>query len=189
MPNLNRSSLLRGVVPCGLTLLAGLWSAQAFAMRDCTLTFADSIVDFGAMRPSGNEPTLKPSPQRRTYSAVCPEAAQMSLGFRGLAAGASALQFGDKGTYTARVVSARLDGETVQVARLAGVAQPPSEPGSAELALLPADVFAPVNGQQLLKGKRLDVTLEIAPSISVDAVQINQQVNLNSTVQLELTTP
>jgi hypothetical protein len=50
-------------------------------------------------------------------------------------------------------------------------------------------VFAPASGRRLLSGKRLDITLEIAPVIPADAVRINAPVTLDATAQLQLVTP
>jgi hypothetical protein len=188
MPNAILSKILRLALPLALPALAGLCGNPAVAAQDCTLTWFDSTVDFGAMHPpSGStEREFKPSPMRRSFAAACPEASQMSLVFQGQAKGANTMQFGEKGAYAVRVVSARLDGETVQMARLQAAGMPPAEAPSGDLTLLPSDVFAPVNGQQLLSGKRLDVTLEIAPVIPADAVRINQQVELNATAQFRL---
>jgi hypothetical protein len=188
MPNAILPKISRLVLPLGFTAVAGLCGNHAIAAQSCTLTWFDSTVDFGAMRPppGSSEREFKPSPMRRSLTAACADASQMSLMFQGQAKGADTMQFGEKGAYAVRVVSARLDGEIVQMARLPAAGMPPAEASSGDLTLLPSDVFAPVNGQQLLSGKRLDVTLEIAPVIPADAVRINQKVELNATAQLRL---
>jgi hypothetical protein len=188
MASIISSKFYRLVLPLALPALAGLYGNHAAAAGTCTLTWFDSVVDFGAMRPppGSQEKEFKPSPMRRSFAAACPEPAQMSVVFQGQPKGSNSMQFGEKGSYAVRVVSARLDGETVQMARLLAAGMPPSEAPSGDLALLPSDVFAPVNGQQLLSGKRLDVTLEIAPVIPADAIRINQKVELDATAQLRL---
>jgi hypothetical protein len=191
MPSPTRASVLRVVLPLGLPLLIGFWGGPAAAAPGCTLTSFDPLIDFGAMRPSAGsgETEIKPSPQRRTFSAVCPDATQMSLVFQGDARGAAEMRFGERGAYGIRVASARLDGAAVQMARLPAPEQPPAEESSGELTLLPSDVFAPASGRQLLSGKRLDITLEIAPVIPADAVRVNAPVTLDATAQLRLVTP
>ena len=190
MASPTRSSYLRFALPLGLPLLAGLWGGPAAAAPACTLTSFDSVVDFGTIRPSpGSETEIKPSPQRRTITAICPDPTQMSVVFHGQTDDASDLRFGPRGRYAARTVLARLDGEIVQLARLPAAGQPPAEDAAGELKLLPSDVFAPASGRQLLSGKRLDVTLEIAPVVPVDAIRINESVNLDATAQLQLVTP
>jgi hypothetical protein len=186
MFSLNSRSMLRVSLPLAVTTLAALGSGPATAAPSCTLTSFDSTIDFGEMRLSGNEKDIKPDPLRRTFVAACSEAAQMNLVFNAPAKGASTMQFGDKGAYGAHVVSARLDGDMVQMARLQAAGASPSEAPSGDLTLLPSDVFAPAVGQRLLSGQRLEITLEIAPQIPADAVRINQQVKLNATAQLQL---
>jgi len=191
MLNSVSSVFLRAVMPLGLPLLIGLASGQAAAEPRCTLTSFDPVVDFGAMRsPAGSgETQIKPSPQRRTFSAVCRESTQMSVVFEAPAHGANDMRFGERGTYAARVTSARLDGEAVAIARLPAAGQPSVAEASSELALSPADVFAPASGRQLLSGKRLDFIVEIAPVIPADAVRINEPVGLDATAELRLVTP
>ncbi|TKC90882.1 hypothetical protein FAZ69_05760 [Trinickia terrae] len=191
MPSMNRALFVRFALPFALPVLAGLGAPEALAAPGCTLTSFDSVVDFGAMRPTstGGATEFRPSPMRRTLSATCPDAAQMSVGFQGQVKDASQLKFGDKGAYTVRVTSARLDGETVQLARLQSAGAPPTAAPSGDLTLQPSDLFAPVSGQQLLSGKHLDITLEIAPVIPMDAVRINQEVALDAIMKLQLITP
>jgi hypothetical protein len=156
---------------------------------DCTTLLSDATVDFGTMRPGNGKDAsrIHPSPARRIYTATCKAPTQMNLVFRATAAGADdALQFGDTGTYSVRVLDARLDGTPVQLARLSAIGQPPGEAAATELVLKPNDIVAPVNGQQLLTGTRLDVTLQVAVSIPADAVRIAQQVTLNAASQITL---
>lgn len=161
----------------------------AASAADCTTLFSDSTVDFGMMRPGNGKDAnqIRPSPARRIYTAACKAPAQMNLVFRAASAGADdALQFGDTGAYSVRVLDARLDGAAVQLARLSAIGQPPGDAPAAELVLKPNDIIAPVNGQQLLIGKRLDVTLQVVASIPADAVRIAQQVTLNAASQITL---
>jgi hypothetical protein len=137
MPSPTRTSVLRAVLPLGLPLLIALWGGPAAAAPGCTLTSFDPVIDFGAIRPSaGSGATeIKPSPQRRTFSAVCPDATQMSLVFQGEPRGAAGMRFGERGAYGIRVASARLDGAVVQMAHLPAPGQPPAEEPSGELTL------------------------------------------------------
>ncbi|MGV2292045.1 hypothetical protein AAHK20_25265 [Trinickia sp. YCB016] len=188
MPSMNRALFIRCALSLALPALAGLATSKAIAAPECVLTAFDSVIDFGAIHPPpGNrEKSFKPAPMQRTFSAICPEAAQMNVVFQGRAKSADQLQFGNNASYTVRVMSARLDGETVQMAHLQAAGAPPQGAPSGDLTLLPSDLFAPVSGQQLLSGRHLDFTLEIAPVIPVDTMHLNQQVNLDATGQLQL---
>lgn len=162
--------------------------ASALA-ADCTTLFSDATVDFGAMRPGVGKDAghIRPSPTRRLYSAICKAPAQMNLVFRATPAGTDdTLKFGESGTYSVRVVEARLDGTPVQLARLTAVGQPPSDAATGDLVLKANDVVAPVNGQELLRGSRLDVTLQVSASVPADAVRIAQQVTFNAASQFTL---
>ncbi|WP_296224482.1 hypothetical protein [Ralstonia sp. UBA689] len=161
----------------------------AASAADCTTLFSDATVDFGMMRPGTGKDAgqIRPSAARRIYTATCKAPTQMNLVFRATAAGAEGLlQFGHAGTYSVRVLDARLDGTPVQLARLSTVGLPPSEAPTAELVLKPNDIVAPVNGQQLLTGTRLDVTLQVSVNVPADAVRIAQQVTLNAASQITL---
>jgi len=165
------------------------YGGAAASAADCTSLFPDASVDFGTMRPGTgkNAGHIRPSPARRLYSATCKAPAQMNLVFRAAPASAEGgLQFGDKGTYSVRVLDARLDGNPVQLARLSAAGQPPSEAATAELVLKPNDIIAPANGQQLLTGSRLDVTLQVSANVPANAVRIAQEVTLNAAPQITL---
>jgi hypothetical protein len=162
------------------------------AHAECKATLSDPTVDFGAMRPGAGADAnqIKASPQSRVYSVVCGAPVQMNLIFRGTpsAVAPDTLQFGDAGTYVVRVASARLDGNPVQLARLAAVGQAPGQAATSDLTLQPADVVAPANGQQLLSGSRLDLTLQVSARIPANAVRIAQEVKLNAIGQLTMET-
>lgn len=191
MPNLIRLPFTCALASLAMATALASWSVPAAAMSGCTLTSFDSVVDFGTMRPParGGDSRIKPSPQRRTFAAVCPAATRMSLVFEGEPKGAAEMRFGAGGAYTVRVMNARLDGAPVQLAHLSGVGQMPVTESSGELDLLPSDVFAPAAGRQPLSGKRLFVTLEFSPVIPVDAVRISETVKLDATAHLRLATP
>jgi len=161
----------------------------AASAADCTALFSDATVDFGTMRPGNGKDAnkIRPSPAQRIYTATCKVPAQMNLVFRAASTGADdALQFGDTGKYSVRVLDARLDGAPVQLVRLPAIGQPPSEAPAAALVLKANDIVAPASGQQLLKGARLDVTLQVAVSVPADAVRIAQPVTLNAASQIML---
>lgn len=185
------SNVLRISIMSAWVALAGLASGPAAAAPGCTIASFDPVVDFGAMRaPAGSDvSSITPAPQRRTFSATCASDTTMSIVFDAPAQGAAGMRFGERGAYRARVVSARLDGSPVAIARQPAPGALPGADASNELALLPSDVFAPASGRELLRGKRLDVVIEIAPTIPADAVRINQQVNFNATAELRVVTP
>ncbi|CAJ0718065.1 hypothetical protein LMG6871_02329 [Ralstonia edaphis] len=181
-------SVRHTALPWLLGAACAVYGATAFA-ADCTTQFSDGTVDFGMMRPGTGKDAgqIRPSAARRIYTASCAAPAQMNLVFRGTAAGADgALQFGHAGTYSVRVLNALLDGAPVQLVRVPAVGMPPSEAHSGELELKPNDIVAPANGQQLLSGTRLDVTLQISVSVPADAIRIAQQVTLRGTSQISL---
>lgn len=180
--------VLRPLLPwlIGAVCLSGGASALA---ADCTTQFSDATVDFGAMRPGVGKDAgqIRPSPTRRLYTAVCKAPAQMNLVFRATPAGTDdTLKFGDSGTFSVRVLDARLDGTPVQLARLSAAGQAPSEAATGDLVLKANDIIAPVSGQELLRGARLDVTLQVSVSVPADAVRIAQQVTFNAASQLTL---
>lgn len=181
-------SMRHTALPWLLGAACAICSATAFA-ADCATQFSNGTVDFGMMRPGTGKDAgqIRPSAARRIYTAACTAPAQMNLVFRGTAAGANGeLQFGHAGTYSVRVLNALLDGAPVQLARVPAVGMPPSEAHTGELVLKPNDIVAPVNGQQLLSGAHLDVTLEISVSVPADAVRVAQQVTLNAASQISL---
>ncbi|KHK53543.1 hypothetical protein PI87_17010 [Ralstonia sp. A12] len=189
------------MMPLRSTVLPWLFGALCLALSatasaaDCTAVLSDSNVDFGQMRPDASKHAkhIRPSPVQRIYTALCKAPAQMNLVFRTPAAGTNgtgeardALKFGDRGTYRVRVLNARLDGAPVQLARLPAIGQPPGEAPTSELTLKPSDILAPVQGQQLLRGERLDVTLQISARIPVDAMSVIQTVTFDAVGQLSL---
>lgn len=179
---------------------ACLTGAAHAAAADCTVLLSDPTVDFGAMRPGTGKDadTMRPSPAQRVYTVACKAPTQMNLVFRTTPAGTAhtahtphtgtheALNFGDAGTYRIRVVDAQLDGNAVQLARLSAIGQAPGEALAGELVLKPNDIIAPTDGQQLLRGAHLSVTLQISARVPADARRVAQQRTLNAASQITL---
>jgi hypothetical protein len=141
------------LLPAIALVLSGIGTAQA--QDDCRLDLSASSLDFGLMnraitQPPGPERLL--GERRLSVSLNCPQPADMSLFYRGLALGAERLRFTEQGSYQLQVREGVLDGRAVELGLMAGNGQAPSASGSslnwrADHGIVPMQNGQPANGR------------------------------------------
>ncbi len=100
----------------GLLLGANAWGDE------CQLSLNETVLDFGLMNRAialvpADERLL--GERRLSLTLNCPNPTDMSLFYRGIAAGAERFQFTSRGSYSLRASDALLDGQAVELGLLA----------------------------------------------------------------------
>lgn len=152
------------------TLLLLAMPAAAAGDGQCQLQISNGTVDYGAVTRA--ELLLRQvSPLRMalgkqtvTLSANCPQARLMTVFYRGSTADAGSYRLGDGGSFSLRVLSARLDGRLVGVGTVNAVGQLPQTRGDSAL-LAPATGVVPIVDDVPVKGSVLSLQIEIDASM------------------------
>lgn len=158
-----------------LSLLLG---ANAWGADECQLTLSDTTLDFGLMnRAVALAPaTERLLGERRVHLHLnCSNPTDMSLFYRGLAAGAERFQFTERGSYSLRVSDAVLDGQSVELGLFASNGQPPISTG-ATLGWRPGYGIVPIRGAVPVTGRSLSLQLEASAWASEAASRVNDAV-------------
>lgn len=156
----------------GLLLGANAWGDE------CQLSLSDTALDFGLMNRAV---ALVPSAERllgdRRLSLTlnCTVPTDMSLFYRGIAAGAERFQFTPRGSYSLRVSDALLDGQAVELGLLAGSGQPAVSTG-ASLRWRPEHGVVPMRAGVPVSGRSLSLQLEASAWASEAASRVNDAV-------------
>ncbi|OPA92766.1 hypothetical protein BFW87_16700 [Pseudomonas fluorescens] len=156
----------------GLLLGANAWGDE------CQLSLSETVLDFGLMNRAV---ALVPSAERllgdRRLSLTlnCPNPTDMSLFYRGIAAGAERFQFTPRGSYSLRVSDALLDGQAVELGLLAGSGQPAVSTG-ATLRWRPEHGIVPMRAGVPVSGRSLSLQLEASAWASEAASRVNDAV-------------
>ncbi|MCA1322982.1 hypothetical protein [Herbaspirillum sp. alder98] len=157
-------------------LLISLPASAAEGDR-CLLQISSSTVDYGSVTRA--ELLLRQvSPlkmalgkQTVTLTANCKQARLMTVFYRGNAADAGSYRLGDGGSFSLRVLSARLDGRTVGVGSVSVVGQVP-ETRTDSILLAPGIGAVPIVDDVPVKGSLLSLQVEIDASMHTTSSRV-----------------
>lgn len=161
-----------------LLALGMLLGANAWGADECQLNLSETTVDFGLMNRAV---ALLPAAERllgeRRMSVTlnCPNATDMSLFYRAMAAGPERFAFTPRGSYSLHVSDALLDGQAVELGLLAGSGQPPISTGT-RLRWRPEHGIVPMRAGVAVSGRSLSLQIETSAWASEAASQVNDAV-------------
>lgn len=145
-----------------ILLLLGM-ASSAQALDECQLNLSESLLDFGQLsRTARHNPAGQQLVGERRLSLTlnCPQPTDLSLFYRGLAAGAERLRFTEHGNYQIQLSDAVVDGQAVELGLLSAVGQSPTDT-NAVLNWLPGYGIAPVRAGAVVPGKSLALQLTV----------------------------
>ena len=155
-----------------------LLGANAWGMDECQLNLSETAVDFGLVNRAVPQ-TLAAEhllgERRLSLTLNCPNPTDLSLFYRGLAAGAERFQFTSRGSYSLRTSDALLDGQAVELGLLPGSGQPPVSSG-ATLRWRPEHGIVPMRGGVPVSGRSLSLQLHVSAWASKDALRVSDTV-------------
>lgn len=156
----------------GLLLGAHAWGDE------CQLSLSETVLDFGLMNRAialvpADERLL--GERRLSLTLNCPNLTDMSLFYRGIAAGTERFQFTSRGSYSLRASDALLDGQAVELGLLAGSGQPAVSTG-ATLRWRPEHGIVPMRAGVPVSGRSLSLQLEASAWASEEASRVSDAV-------------
>ncbi|MFL1388230.1 DUF1120 domain-containing protein [Pseudomonas tritici] len=175
--------------PTGLLLATLCLSSGAWGAQECQLNISESTLDFGLMNRAV---PLVPTPERllgeRRLSLTlnCAQATDMSLFFRGLAAGPERFRFTERGSYGLNASDAVLDGQAVELGLLTASGQAPSVSGSS-LAWRADHGIVPMRGGAVVTGRSLSLQIDASAWASEDALRVRDAVTWDTSGVLDAT--
>ena len=153
-------------------LLLGI-AGTAQALEECQLNVSEAQVDFGLMNRLAQHdgaPERLLGERRLSVNVNCPQAEDLSLFYRALAATPQRLQFTEHGSYAIEVGNAVLDGRAVELGLLTAAGQPPVMSATV-LEWRPGHGIAPIEQGAVLMGKSLSLQLTLRAWAGVAAIQ------------------
>ena len=153
-------------------LLLGI-AGTAQALEECQLNVSEAQVDFGLMNRLAQHdgaPERLLGERRLSVNVNCPQAEDLSLFYRALAATPQRLQFTEHGSYAIEVGNAVLDGRAVELGLLTAAGQPPVMSATV-LEWRPGHGIAPIEQGAVLMGKTLSLQLTLRAWAGVAAIQ------------------
>ena len=153
-------------------LLLGI-AGTAQALEECQLNVSEAQVDFGLMNRLAQHdgaPERLLGERRLSVNVNCPQAGDLSLFYRALAATPQRLQFTEHGSYAIEVGNAVLDGRAVELGLLTAAGQPPVMSATV-LEWRPGHGIAPIEQGAVLMGKSLSLQLTLRAWAGVAAIQ------------------
>lgn len=153
-------------------LLLGI-AGTAQALEECQLNVSEAQVDFGLMNRLAQHdgaPERLLGERRLNVNVNCPQAEDLSLFYRALAATPQRLQFTEHGSYAIEVGNAVLDGRAVELGLLTAAGQPPVMSATV-LEWRPGHGIAPIEQGAVLMGKTLSLQLTLRAWAGVAAIQ------------------
>ncbi|XJP80744.1 DUF1120 domain-containing protein [Pseudomonas sp. B16120] len=153
-------------------LLLGI-AGTAQALEECQLNVSEAQVDFGLMNRLAQHdgaPERLLGERRLSVNVNCPQAEDLSLFYRALAATPQRLQFTEHGSYAIEVGNAVLDGRSVELGLLTAAGQPPVMSATV-LEWRPGHGIAPIEQGAVLMGKTLSLQLTLRAWAGVAAIQ------------------
>lgn len=153
-------------------LLLGI-ASTAQALEECQLNVSEAQVDFGLMNRLAQHdgaPERLLGERRLSVNVNCPQAEDLSLFYRALAATPQRLQFTEHGSYAIEVGNAVLDGRAVELGLLTAAGQPPVMSATV-LEWRPGHGIAPIEQGAVLMGKTLSLQLTLRAWAGVAAIQ------------------
>jgi hypothetical protein len=163
--------------------LALLLSTHAWGVEDCQLNLSQAELDFGL---TNRAVALVPAPERllgeRRISLTlnCPQPTDLNLFYRAPGASDERFRFTERGSYALRVSEAVLDGQAVELGRIAGQGQAPSVV-SAQLAWQPGHGLVPMRGGVAVLGRNLSLQIDASAWASEDAARVREAVTWDAT--------
>ena len=153
-------------------LLLGI-AGTAQALEECQLNVSEAQVDFGLMSRLAQHdgaPERLLGERRLSVNVNCPQAGDLSLFYRALAATPQRLQFTEHGSYAIEVGNAVLDGRAVELGLLTAAGQPPVMSATV-LEWRPGHGIAPIEQGAVLMGNTLSLQLTLRAWAGVAAIQ------------------
>ncbi|MEA9990587.1 DUF1120 domain-containing protein [Pseudomonas sp. RTS1] len=153
-------------------LLLGI-AGTAQVLEECQLNVSEAQVDFGLMNRLAQHdgaPERLLGERRLSVNVNCPQAEDLSLFYRALAATPQRLQFTEHGSYAIEVGNAVLDGRAVELGLLTAAGQPPVMSATV-LEWRPGHGIAPIEQGAVLMGKTLSLQLTLRAWAGVAAIQ------------------
>lgn len=163
----------RPVIKCLLAAHAALLATGASA-QGCQLNVSEPRLDFGLMQRAhlvASAPEHLLGERRLSVTLNCPHPSDMSLFYRGVAAGAERLRFTDRGSYSLRVQDAVLDGQSVELGLLPAAGSAPVARGNS-LAWQPEHGVVPLRDGLAATGESLSLSLEFKAWAQTEATQV-----------------
>jgi type 1 fimbria pilin len=164
------------LLPALALVLLGIGHAQA--QDECRLDLSESRLDFGLMNraiPLAPTPERLLGERRLGLTLNCSQPADMSLFYRGLAAGAERLRFTEQGSYRLQVREAVLDGRAVELGLIASSGQAPGALGSS-LNWRAEHGIVPMQNGQPLKGRHFSVQVDVSAWAEEGAARVRDAV-------------
>ncbi|TYK57724.1 DUF1120 domain-containing protein [Pseudomonas synxantha] len=149
-------------------------AGTAHALEECQLNVSESLIDFGLMsRLAQSDSALERLLGERRLSVTinCPQAQDLSLFYRALAASPQRLQFTPHGNYAIEAGNAVLDGRAVELGLLPAAGQAPVANG-AVLEWRSGHGIAPVAHGAVLRGNTLSLQLTLRAWADPAATQV-----------------
>lgn len=156
-----------------LWLLIGI-AGSAHGLEECQLNLSEPSVDFGLMsRLAQNDsaPERLLGERRLNLTFSCPQADDLSLFYRALAASAERLQFTEHGSYEIEVSHGVLDGQAVELGLIAAMGQPPVSSAST-LTWRTGHGIAPIEHGAVRMGKTLSLQLTLRAWADPEATRV-----------------
>ena len=156
-----------------LWLLIGI-AGTAHGLEECQLNLSEPTVDFGLMsRLAQNDsaPERLLGERRLNLTFSCPQADDLSLFYRALAASAERLQFTEHGSYEIEVSHGVLDGQAVELGLIAAMGQPPVSSAST-LTWRTGHGIAPIEHGAVRMGKTLSLQLTLRAWADPEATRV-----------------
>lgn len=158
-----------------LSLAAGsLLLSMGVSAQECQLNVSEARLDFGLMHRGGPAPTmpeLQLGERRLSLTLSCPQPTDLSLFYRGVAAGIERLRFTERGSYSLRVEDAVLDGRAVELGLVPGPGTVPVTRGQS-LLWQPDHGVVPLRDGLPVTGESLSLSLEVKAFAQSDATQV-----------------
>ncbi|MCS4246937.1 DUF1120 domain-containing protein [Pseudomonas sp. BIGb0164] len=155
-----------------------LLGANAWGMDECQLNLSETAVDFGlvnrAVSPIAAAEHLL-GERRLSLTLNCPTPTDLSLFYRGLAAGTERFQFTGRGSYSLRASDALLDGQPVELGLVPGSGQPPVS-SATTLRWRPEHGIVPMRAGVPVIGRSLSLQLEVSAWARQDALRVSDTV-------------
>ncbi|MGY2175515.1 DUF1120 domain-containing protein [Pseudomonas azotoformans] len=164
-----------------------LLAANAWGVDECQLNLSETRVDFGQMNRAvtpGTPPERLLGERRVSLALNCPNPTDLSLFYRGLAAGSERFQFTQRGSYSLRASDALVDGQAVELGLLPGSGQPPVSTGST-LRWRPEHGIVPMRAGIPVSGRSLSLQLDVSAWATDDALRVSDAVTWDTSGLLD----
>ncbi|OXS22175.1 DUF1120 domain-containing protein [Pseudomonas rhodesiae] len=154
--------LLRQLTAASLLIVGA--TANALANDECQLTLSESLLDLGLMNrlaQTDSAPQRLLGERRLRLTLACPQAQDLNVFYRALAASAERLQFTEHGSYALELSDGVVDGRSVELGLMPVAGQPPAVVGP-RLTWRTGHLVAPVQGGAVVQGKNFSLQLSLS---------------------------